>query len=240
MENVTHALYIAIAALIFIVALSVSMYLVSQLNTTSKVIVWNLNKDNFYDSLELTSMIKDQVTGDQAIVENKSTRIVGVDTIIPTLYRYYKESFAVKIIDSGGNLVQFFDLTTEGDVNNAINKEEASKTDKERALLSLYNNSTDPNKKKINLFGAPWMADRNKLTKLRVDMYVKGLQGYIHDKWVDYSTNNLQTVSNNGAKRFKETYTQYAYEGDTITDENDELVTLVRKSSSIYKNYYYL
>lgn len=239
MENVTHALYIAIAVLIFIVALSVSMYLVSQLNTTSKVIVWNLNKDNYYDSLELTDMIKDQVTGDQAIVENKSTRIVGVDTIIPTLYRYYKESFAVKIIDNSGNLVQFFDLTTEGDVNSAINKNETIKTDKDRALLSLYNDSSGANKK-LNYFGAPWMADRNKLTKIRVDMYVKGLKGYIHDTWVDYSTNNLQVVSNNGTRRFKETYTQYAYEGDTITDENDELVTLVRKSSSIYKNNYSL
>ena len=27
-------------------------------------------------------------------------------------------------------------------------------------------------------------------------------------------------------KKFREIFTQYAYEGDTITDENDELVTL--------------
>lgn len=66
--------------------------------------------------------------------------------------------------------------------------------------------------------------------------------GYINNTWVDYgrdcSHDNLVITEKDGTlknkiylnnfknRKFKEIYSQYAYEGDTITDESDELVTL--------------
>jgi hypothetical protein len=73
------------------------------------------------------------------------------------------------------------------------------------------------------MYGAPWLGSINKDAKTRVDMYIYGGKGYINNVLVDYTSNNLMQYKN---KYFKETYAQYAYEGDTITDENDELVTL--------------
>ena len=230
MENLTHALYIAFAMVAFVIAFSVSLYLINKLNSTSETVVFNLD-GSYYDSFSLGEIIENNE-------ERNRSRIVGVDTIIPTLYRYYKESFAVKILDENGGLLQYFDTTTESDVNAA--KLAANGTDeyysslddtakkaynlqvnKRKALLSLY----DDNTKNCYLFGAPWIGsiENNEDAKTRIDMYINGTKGYINKTYIDYSGNNLKTYKD---RKFKEIFTQYAYEGDTITDENDELVTL--------------
>jgi hypothetical protein len=151
MENTTQALYIAFAVLVFIIAFTVTLYLVNKVNTTAKTLVWSLDATSYYDSLELTDLIanNDEDT-------NNATRIVGIDTIIPSLYRYYKESFAVKILDEAGNLIQYFDTTAEGEVNTALST--INKTSKQDALISLYNDSG----RACYLYGAPWLAGGRK------------------------------------------------------------------------------
>ena len=219
MENVTQALYIAFAFLVFIIAFSVALFLVDKVNNTANHLVYRLDKTNYYDSLTLDSLISDN---DNADVDNNTSRIVGLETVIPTLYRYYKESFSVKMLDSSGNLLQYFDTTTEGDLNSAIKTLDGSgvsrRTDKQKALIQLYDeNKTAP----YYMFGVPWLANIDRDTKTRIDLYVHRKKGYINNVEVDYTTRGLPN-----ATKFKEIFTQYAYEGDTITDENDELVTL--------------
>lgn len=64
--------------------------------------------------------------------------------------------------------------------------------------------------------------------------------GYINNTWVDYGRDcsglaitekdgtlkNKIYLNNFKNRKFKEIFSRYAYEGDTITDETDELVTL--------------
>ena len=186
--------------------------------------------------------------------DRNRSRIVGIDSIIPTLYRYYKESFAVKILDTKGNLIQYFDTTTEGDVNNAkllanltdaefnaLPIEEKKLESKRRALLSLYDADDT---KACYMFGAPWLANINKDAKTRIDMYINGGKGYINNTLIDYSKDfddldfgpesaskgtldNKIYLNNFKNRTFKEVFTQYAYEGDTVTDiTNGEITTL--------------
>lgn len=229
MENVTKALYIAFAMLVFVIAFSVTMYMVNKLNYTSKEIVFRLDRKNYYDSLELSDVIS---TNNDAGVDNRTERVVGIDTIIPTLYRYYKESFAVKILDENGNLLQYFDTTAEADVMRASVTLSSHRTSEQKALLSLYGAS-----KPCNMFGAPWLGSTNKDAKTRIDMYIAGEKGYINNTFVDYKTegNNLMNLSENGKRKFKEIFSQYAYEGDTLTEGtylspgeevSDDLITL--------------
>ena len=225
MENLTHALFMAFAMFVFLIALSYSMYMVRALNTTSKTLMYRIDETNKYESMELTDL--DDVNKDV-----KKTRTVGIDTIIPTLYRYYKESYSVKILDEAGNLMQYFDTTTEGAVMTATNS--LDKTEKQKALISLYGaSSSNPG----NLFGAPWMGNTNKDTKARIDMYVSGDAGYINNSFVDYSIDYGSKIKNSESngyiylnyyknRLFKETFVQYAYEGDTLSSEDDELQTL--------------
>lgn len=213
MENISHALYLAFAMLAFVFAFSVSLILVRQLNSTSKQIIGRVNY-SYYDSLELTDIVKNN--NDQS---NRS-RIVGTDTIIPVLYRYYKESFAVKILDESGNLLQYFDTTTEGDVNAALSTIESKRDRKQKALISMYDNKGKP----YYMYGAPWLANINQDAKTRIDMYVNNSSGYINNVYINYSTTGLKNYMN---KKFREVFTQYAYEGDTISVEaNGEITSL--------------
>lgn len=223
MENVTQALFMAFAMFVFIIALTYSMYMVSALNTTSKTLMYRLDETNKYESMELTDL--DDVNKDV-----KTSRTVGIDTIIPTLYRYYKESYSVKILDEDGMLMQYFDTTTEGAVMTATNS--VNKTAQQKALISLYGTSGTPG----YLFGAPWMGNTNKDTKARIDMYISGGAGYINNAFVDY-TLEYSTLQNSESEKyvylnyykdrlFKETFVQYTYEGDTLSTDDDELLTL--------------
>lgn len=222
MENLTHALYMAFSMIVFVIAFSLSLYLINKLNTTAKTLVYSVEA-SYYDSLSLNEMIENNE-------DRNRSRIVGIDTIIPTLYRYYKESFAVKILDEDGTLLQYFDTTTEGDVNAAKATISENRTAKQKALLSLY----DVNSNSCYMFGAPWLANINKDAKTRIDMYINGGKGYINNTLVDYSqkigkAGNKKYVYLNYYKdrKFKEIFTQYAYEGDTISDDSTgELVTL--------------
>lgn len=236
MENTTQALYIAFAVFVFILALSLALFLVDKLNITAKTLVWSLDEKAYYDSLELTDII----SGNEENTNNAS-RIVGIDTIIPSLYRYYKESFAVRILDESGNLLQYFDTTTEGNVMQAKTMDPGQLTSQQKALLSLYDAPNPANPKHpCYMFGAPWLGSINKDAKTRVDMYISGSSGYINNTWVNYGLdyNGLKITAKDGTqsnkiylnnfknRKFKEIFSQYAYEGDTITDEFDELVSL--------------
>lgn len=229
MENLTHALYMAVAMMVFVIAFSVALYFVNKLNTTTTAIAYNLN-DSYYDSYSLAKIIENNE-------DRNRSRIVGIDKIIPTLYRYYKESFAVKILDEDENLLQIFDTTAENDVNAAIISVDKSYV--QNALISLY----DDGNKACYMFGVPWLANINNDAKTRIDLYINGGKGYINNVFVDYSkdfyninvnskgytdTNSKKIFLKNFKNRkFKEVFTQYAYDGDTISDEsNGEIVSL--------------
>ena len=58
MENLSHALYLVFAMLAFVIAFSVALVLVNQLNSTTETIVYKLD-GSYYDSFSLGKMIED-------------------------------------------------------------------------------------------------------------------------------------------------------------------------------------
>ena len=82
MENATHALLMAFAVMVFVIALTVSMVSFNSVKRVSDVILYTKDETNYYEY--------QGATGKAA--EN---RIVGLETIIPTLYKYYKENYTV-------------------------------------------------------------------------------------------------------------------------------------------------
>lgn len=220
MENLSDALYMAVAFLVFIGAFTYSLFMVNKLNTTAKTLVYRLDETTYYDSLDLTNLISDT---DES---SNTYKIVSIDSIIPTLYKYYKESYTVKILDRNGELLQLFDTNVENEVMTATNLLSSKRTDKQKALLSLYGDSD----KACYMYGAPWLGSTNKDTKERIDMYISGDSGYINKTFVDYSSNNLRNYEDN---EFKEIFSQYNYEGDTLTSEDgDETLTGTKQTSA--------
>lgn len=214
-ENLSHALYMAFAVFALVAAFTYALYMVNMLNSTAKVLVYRLDETNYYDSISLDDFVRDH----DGVATNQAYKVVSVDSIIPTLYRYYKESFAVKILDVDGKLLQLFDANIEGQVRNATALSISRRTAKQKALLSLYGASSQP----YYMFGAPWVGSTSKDTKERIDMYIAGKAGYINNAYVDYTTNNLNQYV---GRKFKEIFSEYTYEGDTLSVEGDDFESI--------------
>ena len=216
MENAIDAIKMGFGMIVFVIAMSAAMYLFTTASSTSQVLLYAADKTNYYDNIEVTD-------------ENVTNRIVDVETIIPTLYRYFKENFAVQIYNKKGELTQVFDINIEGKVRRAAATREISRTGEQRALISLYGVSDlgNPGENNPYLFEAPWIGNTSKDIKTRIDLYVNGSCGYINGTRVSYLNNNLKKFQNNNAK-FLEQFTEYAYKGDTISvgeGENIETIT---------------
>lgn len=82
MENAVEALKMAFAVMAFVMALSVSMISFNKVKVTSDVVLYTKDETNYYEYQEAKGKA----------AEN---RIVGLETIIPTLYKYYKENYTV-------------------------------------------------------------------------------------------------------------------------------------------------
>lgn len=89
MENLTDALKIAFAVIIFIMALTIAITMFSQLNATSKILI---------ASSDITSFYEYEVGN-----KNSKNRIVGLEAIIPTLYKYKKENYTVLFLKEDGS-----------------------------------------------------------------------------------------------------------------------------------------
>jgi len=82
MENAVEALKMAFAVMVFVMALSVSMISFNKVKATSVLILYTKDETNYLEYQGATGKV----------AEN---RIVGLETIIPTLYKYYKENYTV-------------------------------------------------------------------------------------------------------------------------------------------------
>ena len=205
MEDAVQALKMAFAVLVFTLAISVTFYALSQAKSTAEVIFYVSDKTNYYDNIE------------SDINNNSVTREVGLETVIPTLYRYYRENFMVQIMDSSGKILQVFDTTTEWEVSNAAKVIVQKRNDRQKTLMELYGKGT------TNMFGAPWVGTTDEDAKARIDLYIKCEKGYINNALVDYTENGLSKKGNITNKtKFKEEFTEYQYSGDTITSDDGE------------------
>ena len=92
MENALDALWIAFAVLIFVMALTISIFMFSQVNNVSRIVISSTDTTNYYQY-----SLADQ---------NSRFREVGLETIIPTLYKYYKEQFTIVFLDGTGTDVK--------------------------------------------------------------------------------------------------------------------------------------
>ncbi len=214
MEDAVQALKMAFAVFVFVIAISVAFYVLSQAKATSETIFYSSDRTNYYDNVKS---------------DNKVTRNVGLETVIPTLYRYYRENFMVQIMNSDGTILQVFDTTTEWEVSNAAKVIAKKRNDRQNILMSLYGDNNKP----TNMFGAPWVGTTDEDAKARIDLYIKGGKGYINNALVDYTNNGL--FSNGGIKettQFEEIFTEYQFSGQTISDEDGEYELIGDKRGS--------
>lgn len=227
MDNAVDAIVMGFSMFLFIIAISASMYMLNQVSATSEVILYVADETNYFENIEITDT-------------NVTKRVVDLETVIPTLYRYYKESFCVKICDDRGGkgqLVQIFDVNIEDKARRAASTEDLD--GEAEALNLIYNNSNLP----TYLFESPWIGNTDKDTKKRIDLYVRGGAGYINDTYVDYTDSSADIDSltelnqilqtNPDTLQLEESFVEYVFSGDTIsTEDGTETITGDKQESS--------
>lgn len=87
MENATEALKMGFAVLVLVVALSLTIYSFTRVRETSAQITAEADARQYYQQLTLNET--------EGSTNAQANRIVGVETVIPTLYRYYKENYTI-------------------------------------------------------------------------------------------------------------------------------------------------
>lgn len=234
MENLSKALILAFSMMMFVIGFTYSMYLINHLTATSEILLDIITTKNYYDNLKIADTITDDAT--------KDSREVTVDAIVSTLYRYYKENYAVRIYGRNDELVQVFDVNLETKIaraaaftQNTSHATDPAKKASEQEMISLKNSDFNTKGKKVYLFEAPWTGSTEENTRARIDFFLHGSEGYINNTYVDYGS----TIGDGGfleqykGETFLESFVEYAYTGETIsTEEGLETITGNTQESS--------
>lgn len=98
MENAAEALKMAFGVLVFVLALSISVNAFSEARQVSQTII--NYRDREYDTTYVDEYSYTDASGNLI-----TQRVVSVETIIPTIYRAYKENYKI-IFDFGGTYTE--------------------------------------------------------------------------------------------------------------------------------------
>lgn len=244
MENALDALKTAFAVLVFVIAITLAFSVFAQARATSDIIFMMKDKDKDYR--------EDIGLEDLTFIANNTTenRIVGLETIIPSIYRYEKEHYGITIKDKSGNIIARFDVESESIINQwkQIRKEYTKATNAEKESTSYYkykkylntnlgfnldlNSSSEASDEQFtNLYklskygdvpyGAPW-AGYQMQTIQRIDADMNGQTVVFQNGAKEYKGKNLQSKYEKA--KFKEEFKTIVTTGITYKDEEEEIV----------------
>lgn len=246
-ENMSNALLMAAAVLIFIIALTTGYSLISQVKETSDYVLDTYDETKYYSEGYEDIIYKSaSVDGEGRAVTD---RIVNFDTVLPTIYRYIKEHYGVTIIEKDGTIVARFDETTESIVNNWPSWKKSSPGKCEVHFNKLKDRITsvglnfkynDYTKLDVELwekiygitdrttgdasikYGTPWLGDEGRVAS-RLDVDVNGGSAQF-STGKHPGVNLMEKYSKNS---FKEYFVFVSDDDDAVyTGENDDSVVL--------------
>ncbi len=229
MENATKALQMAFAVFAFIIALTLFFMVSNQAKAVSDFVLYVTDNTNFLETKEAENALKEG-------------RKVGMETIIPTLYRYAKENYKVKIYaesydkeyDSvtdtwtNGNtkdmkLIQVFDTEIEVFIkqitptnkNSYVNSGKI--TDAEYTAYNMYKNE------------AMWSGNE-KDTRNRIDAFLKGGEIVINQTYTYNAPIGNGFIKNYKDKEFLEVYREVK-EAKTLDNEDGSTIDIIDKAN---------
>lgn len=103
MEDAVDALKIGFAVMMFVMALTISVSSLSQANSAVKSVITLNDREIEYNYVEPNP---------------ENTRIVGVEAIVPTMYKAYKENFQIYFYEDANKtkpLVIYYEVKSNGD-----------------------------------------------------------------------------------------------------------------------------
>ena len=218
MENATDALKIAFAAFVFIMALTIAITMFSQLNQVSKIVVSSSDNTKYYEY--------------KATTDDEKTRIVGLESIIPTLYKYYKENYTVLFLEANGEPMNLYrtkmeDTSLWSDYNQEL-----------KVVGKYYKNNNNNNP--ICSFDVEEETARHEPWTGSLDDYNENLDAFLSGGTFTYKDDKTKKyeykrgfVENYYNKKFKETLGEYTYNLSTEVKDNENSLLKNRKKRVI-------
>lgn len=120
MEDAGQALKMAAAVLVFTLALTICITSFSEARRTTQILINSNDREYNY--------------GEQDYVTSATTthRIVGAETIVPTIYKAYKENYKIIFKDRAGQALELYE---KADPNNASEKIKVYAIDLEKDVV---------------------------------------------------------------------------------------------------------
>lgn len=217
MENAVDALKIAFAVFIFIIAISTVMYMFTQAKTTSDLVLERSDVTEFMDYTEI-----DDIEDSGTMVDGD--RIVGLETIIPTLYKYYKENYTVIFRNSDGTPLDLYKSQTNEDLwsKNYTNRYYTNESDLKKVCSFDVDEETSRRE--------PWTGS-NKFYKQNIDMFLSGGEfkapsgNGMNYNYSDMDVNGWRRthgfIKEYKDKKFRESLGEYTYNNISEEDGQD-------------------
>lgn len=127
MENAADALKLSFAIFVFVVALTILFVTIAKIKSTSDIMFWASDETNFRAHTD----------------SNTDNREVGYSEVVSTLYRYYNESVAVKVVLNGDNTYNF-DIGLETIVDPGLNRSDLNTIQGKERNLGFFVNDVLP------------------------------------------------------------------------------------------------
>lgn len=217
MENAVEALKMAFAVLVLVFALGISIAFFSKARETAEIVLQSADETAYYD-----------YTRYDVPEDPSGNRIVGYETIIPTLYKYDKERY--KVVFKQGNYDSSTGMLTNVD-SLPIYETKSTKENWNKNYVNDFDgrttyNSTTYNEMRICSFdiveetqrNEPWVGSSEQI-KLHLDAIFSGgeyvLPQYAGAKRISYADNPLSKRTNKFVEQIGEiTVTQNTGVGD--------------------------
>ena len=210
MENATDALKIAFAVIVFTMALTIAIIMFSQLNRVSEIVI---------SSSDITRYYQYEIAKDE-----EQTRIVGLENIIPTLYKYYKENYTVLFLNKNGTPLDLYKTQTNINLWNESG-----------VIAQYYQNKSDQNP--VCTFDVDEETIRHEPWTGSLSDYKENLDAFLNGGTFRYKSGGTDSAGRKGytysgfikkysTSKFKETLGEYKY--NVTEDESNNVSSLLK------------
>ena len=203
MENAVDALKMAFAVIVFVMALSISINMFSNARETADTVLHSSDITEYMQFQEAT--------------EGTESRIVGMETIVPTLYKYYKENYTVIFRDKDGKYLTIYKTQTNPDLWSDDYKKNDYYGLSDKIEICAFD--VDDETKRHE----PWTGSHAEYKK-NIDAFLAGTNYYYPNGSGDYYQYGNGFIKNYQDKKFVENLGEYVYNGTNDKDAKKKRV----------------
>lgn len=213
MENATHALMMAFAVMVLIIALTVSIVSFNSAKNTADIILYTKDETNYYEYQGATG-------------KGAENRVVGLETVIPTLYKYYKENYTV-VFKKGtynnetgefGSDVDYFNIYTTKTNKNNWQKSYSNLMFNKYEIKNTSNGIFSFDLEEETLRHEPWTGSNDEIKK-NLDCFLNG-ETYINPNDKSEYIKYTGFIKSYKDCKFVETIAEYKYSSSQSVDSS--------------------